>query len=84
MSKKQNTETNATACENFRPIWEADDATIQAWAERNGIAVTITSACIWFKNAEQAREHGAIRCARINTKKNRTRGNWYMPRTRKH
>ena len=55
---------------------------IAEYAERNGLHVTITTACVWFKDATQAREHGATRCARINTKKNRTRGNWYIPRTR--
>ena len=58
----------------------SNDDALSAWAERNGYTVTLTSAAVWFKDAAQAKEAGAVRCARINTKKNRVRGNWYIPR----
>lgn len=58
----------------------ANDDAIRAFCERNGITVTITTACVWFKDIEDAKRYNATRCYRINTKPNKKRGNWYIAR----
>lgn len=59
----------------------ADNGAILDFAKRNGLnTLTLTSAAVWVKDINEAHFCGAQRCSKINTKKNKVRGNWYVPR----